>query len=123
MPTPKYRIDPMYGCHLVMEGLNSAGYASVWLSHGVAVLAHVYAWQQANGKIVQKGMQVDHCCRRRNCINPLHLECVTANENQRRKSYRYRNRRKTCAAGHPLFEYGRRTPEAGFVCLRCAGLK
>ena len=33
---------------------------------------------------IQKGLQLDHLCRVRACVNPAHLEPVTAKENTRR---------------------------------------
>jgi hypothetical protein len=33
---------------------------------------------------IPKGLDLDHLCRRRSCINPLHLEPVTRSENLRR---------------------------------------
>ncbi len=36
---------------------------------------------------IPEGHQVDHLCRSRPCINPDHLEPVTASENCRRRIY------------------------------------
>lgn len=33
---------------------------------------------------IPEGMQLDHLCRRKDCVNPHHLEPVTRAENQRR---------------------------------------
>lgn len=33
---------------------------------------------------IPEGMEIDHLCRNRNCINPTHLEVVTRGENMRR---------------------------------------
>lgn len=46
--------------------------------------AHRFAWEHYNGQLVPAGLQLDHLCRNRRCINPLHLEPVTAQENVRR---------------------------------------
>jgi len=48
----------------------------------------------------EPGMDVDHTCNERSCINPAHLEAVTHQENMRRA----RDRRRTCRAGHPWNE-------------------
>ncbi|MDE2107348.1 MAG: HNH endonuclease [Patescibacteria group bacterium] len=62
-------------------------------------LAHVVSWELANKRQVPSGLQLDHKCRNRFCINPSHLEPVTPGENQRRGDHH--NRRKThCPSGH-----------------------
>ena len=46
-------------------------------------LAHRVSWRFANGDIPE-GLQMDHLCRNPSCVNPAHLEAVTAQENIRR---------------------------------------
>ena len=47
------------------------------------VRAHRWAYERWVGS-VPDGMQLDHLCRVRLCVNPAHLEPVTASENKRR---------------------------------------
>jgi len=66
-----------------------------WLSHngygrfgvdprsGKKVFAHRFAYELVKGPI-PLGLQIDHLCRVRNCVNPDHLEAVTASVNQSR---------------------------------------
>lgn len=44
------------------------------------------------------GLELDHLCRNRACINPEHLELVTHQENSRRGLLK----KDTCVRGHPL---------------------
>lgn len=60
-----------------------------------AWVAHRAAWELLRGEI-PAGMQLDHLCRVRACINPAHLEVVTDQENRRRKDAL----RTHCARGH-----------------------
>lgn len=46
--------------------------------------AHRWAYENAVGEI-PPGLEIDHLCRTRNCVNPSHLELVTHAENQRRR--------------------------------------
>lgn len=43
-------------------------------------LAHRLSWERVNGS-VPEGLDLDHLCRVRCCINPAHLEPVTRREN------------------------------------------
>jgi DNA-binding transcriptional regulator YiaG len=44
-------------------------------------------WIEENGD-VPHGLELDHLCRQRDCVNPNHLEAVTHQENMRRASVR-----------------------------------
>lgn len=66
-------------------------------------LAHRFSYELFKGKI-PKGLQIDHLCRNRKCVNPDHMEIVTAKENTARGfSPASLNARKThCNKGHEL---------------------
>lgn len=67
------------------------------------LLAHRIVWQERHGEIAA-GMQIDHLCRNRLCVNTDHLEVVTLKENVLRGTAPSAiNARKThCIKGHPL---------------------
>jgi hypothetical protein len=67
------------------------------------VMAHRFAYTVSVGPIPH-GMQLDHLCRVRNCVNPDHLEVVTCRENLLRgMGLIATNAHKThCLRGHSL---------------------
>jgi hypothetical protein len=71
------------GCLVWQAALNSQGYGQ-FVHDGRTQSAHRLAYVEANGPIPD-GLQIDHLCRVRSCVNPEHLEAVTASENNRRK--------------------------------------
>lgn len=69
---------------------------------GKNVLAHRWAYEFHKGPI-PKGLEIDHLCRNKFCVNPEHLEAVTAKENVRRaEKHRIRKKLTHCRKGHEL---------------------
>jgi hypothetical protein len=68
------------------------------------LLTHRLSWFYSTGAFPPKGLEMDHLCRVRRCVNPAHLEVVTPRENQRRGfSATGKNAQKThCLRGHPF---------------------
>jgi hypothetical protein len=68
-----------------------------------------------DGRTIPDGMQVDHTCRTRSCINPRHLEVVTPRENKRRgNEHSGIGQYKThCPSGHPYDETNTYTSRNG----------
>ena len=69
-------------CWIWQGTSNGSGYGMISV-HGRTVCAHRYAYELYVG-MIPRGYDLDHLCRRRLCVNPDHLECVTRRENVRR---------------------------------------
>lgn len=74
--------EPMSGCWLWLKSLTPSGYGQVAI-YGRPVVAHRVSYELFREPI-PFGLTLDHLCRTRCCINPLHLEPVSRGENVRR---------------------------------------
>jgi hypothetical protein len=88
-------------CWLWTGAMNSKGYGRFTFNRR-QIQAHHFSYMLVKGAIPE-GMQLDHLCRRHNCVNPAHLEAVTPRENlMRGKTLAAENAAKThCPQGHP----------------------
>lgn len=91
--------DDQDGCWLWKASLDSKGYGQINIAGKRTRLAraHRLAYEMVVGPIPD-GLQLDHLCRNRACVNPRHLEPVTNRENALRSE---RARRTACIHGHP----------------------
>lgn len=83
------------GCWLWCLGKNSHGYGRITVPGVRYVEAHVVSYNAFKGEIPE-GLELDHLCRVRHCINPNHLEPVTHAENMRRSAAAFTH----CPNGH-----------------------
>lgn len=89
-------------CHLWLGSLTlKAGYGVMATTRRKKVKAHNVAWQIAYGD-PPSDLFPDHLCEIKFCVNPDHLEWVTAEENARRER-RSRIPAGTCRAGLHLW--------------------
>jgi hypothetical protein len=97
------------------------GYGTFGVEKGKFALPHRWAYEALCAEI-PAGLQIDHLCRNRLCVNPWHLEPVTPRENVRRCDSPFgRNARRThCIHGHELSpENTQRTTTGGRSCKTC----
>lgn len=110
------------GCWL-WTGPLLRGYGRIFVRRDIGRRqVHRIVWEHLRGEIAP-GLQLDHLCRHRHCVNPEHLEPVTPRENTlRSEAFTAKNAQKTsCSRGHPF------TPENTYrwrqgrccrICLR-----
>lgn len=114
----KYVVDAESGCWVWITGNGDYGRIRV----GAEVkIAHRVAYELFVGPI-PAGMQIDHLCRNRSCVNPSHLEPVTNRENTLRGvGFAAVNASKTeCDHGHDYTpENTYVTPDGSRQCREC----
>ena len=103
------------GCWLWTGSIGGGGYGR-FKTHRTTY-AHRAAYEMMVGPI-PRGLELDHLCRVRRCVNPVHLEAVTRSENQRRgQTVAAVNATRThCPQGHPYTD-----PNTG-TSVRSSGL-
>jgi hypothetical protein len=102
------RWHPEGECWISDYSRGSHGYAQIgWQNDdgkNVATTAHRVAWWAANRQPIGRGMTIDHTCRVRPCVNPLHLRLLP-NEINASDNGQVRTNPPTgtlCRKGHPL---------------------
>ncbi len=78
-----YRVDAETGCWIWIGAIGTHGYGRVGMDGGRTAQAHRVYYERVHGPI-PKGVEPDHLCRRRACVNPGHLQLVTRRENAHR---------------------------------------
>jgi len=117
-PIPTNRPD-LGPCWLWTASLTKGGYGQLHVV-GMDCLAHRAAYAEVKGPIGD-GLDLDHLCRVRRCVNPDHVEPVPRPVNVRRgNGYSGLNARKThCARGHAYSPENTYTGRGHRECRAC----
>ena len=94
----------------------TSNYGAFWVGHKLHP-AHRWIYEQFVGP-VPPGLQLDHLCRVRLCVNPLHLEPVTRKENVRRSPIHSASKT-LCPKGHLYGGANLRIKDGKRRCIRC----
>jgi hypothetical protein len=103
-------VEPTGFCWLYKGGQTRGGYGN-YENHR----AHRLAYELLVGSIPE-GLQLDHLCRVRLCVNPDHLEPVTPAEHARRSHWG------ACRRGHPYTEANTYWTRGSRNCRACRAL-
>jgi hypothetical protein len=115
--------DPHTGCWLWVGTVATNGYGVLSI-HDRQFKAHRVSYQLNVGPIPD-GLEIDHLCRVRNCVNPDHLEPVTGRVNKLRgySPHGINWRKSACDHGHEFIPENTRIERRGEketrICRAC----
>lgn len=114
--------EPNTGCFIFIGVMGNHGYGKMKVGGktGKWHLAHRLSYE-AHVRQIPQGLVIDHLCRNKSCINPLHLEPVTIGENALRgDTIPARNLLKThCPKGHLYTDFAYSQSNGHRKCRVC----
>ena len=109
-------------CWFLSNACFVLGYAELWFE-GKQRYGHIVSYELFVG-LMPEGLELDHLCRVRRCVNYNHLEPVTHAENMRRSALA---RKTHCPQGHPYDVTNTYYPPGGGgrhrICRACQALR
>ena len=118
----KYVINHGTGCWDWQASIRPDGYGQIGRGRRTdgPVVAHKASWMLFRGEI-PGDLVIDHICRNRKCVNPLHLRLLTRGENvmcgdtipARKKASKY------CPNGHEYTEENIYKYKGKRICREC----
>jgi hypothetical protein len=114
------KVNKTSTCWLWSAWIERNGYGRFWLD-GRQQGAHRVAYELYVDPI-PNGLEIDHLCRVRHCVNPAHLDVVTPAENVRRMAVQrkpYQHQRDACPNGHAYDEENTVITATGRACATC----
>lgn len=115
-----FRLVSQQGDCWLWTGTKNNGYGAFSLPSKQRIYAHRWSYQFFIADIPM-GLELDHLCVTRSCVNPWHLEPVTRQVNALRSSSPASlNARKTrCANGHEFTDANMVIVSKGRACRTC----
>lgn len=116
-------VDDPNACWLWQAATDGHGYGQFNAGGGNIVKAYAFLYKEMHGPIAP-GLELDHLCRVRRCVNPDHLEPVTHQENVARSPIvgqgggKAQRAKSHCPQGHPYDEANTYIAKGGGRCCR-----
>ena len=112
------KVDKTETCWLWTGARTRLGYGQIGHGgqDGKVVVVHRVAYELLVGPIPE-GLELDHLCHVRRCVNPAHLEPVTHLENMRRGHFATKTH---CPRAHPYDSANTLVSNGRRYCKTCA---